>query len=150
MRHIVRLHLCTVYVCTAQDVVQCVSQATSTVSSCVSFVAGALRGIHAEALLPPDPKGWISAVAAPATWTTLLSARAERVPDCSSYLSRIPGSATDSGSSIHPRDFPWIAQRSALLSSRTGRLHALLNASAASESTAAGSLKACLIKRQRC
>ena len=40
-----------------------------------------------------------------------LGARAERVPDCSSYLSRIPGSATDSGSSIHPRDFPWIAQR---------------------------------------
>ena len=30
------------------------------------------------------------------------------------------------------------------------RHHALLNASAASESTAAGSLKACLIKRQRC
>ena len=82
-----RLHLCTVYVCTAQDVVQCVSQATSSVSSCVCFVAGALRGIHAEALLHPDHKGWISAVAAPATWTTLLSARAERVPDCSSYLS---------------------------------------------------------------
>ena len=37
-----------------------------------------------------------------------------------------------------------------LLGPRTGRLHALLNASAASESTAAGSLKACLVKRQRC
>ena len=104
MRHIVRLHLCTVYVYTAQDVVQCVSQATLSVSSCVCFVAGALRRIHAEALLPPDPKGWISAAAAPATWTDLLGARAERVPDCSSYLSRIPGSATDSGLSIHPRD----------------------------------------------
>ena len=67
MRHIVRLHLCTVYVCTAQDVVLCVSQATLSVSSCVCFVAGALRRIHAEALLPPYPKGWISAVAAPAT-----------------------------------------------------------------------------------
>ena len=144
-----RLHLCTVYVYTAQDVVQCVSQATLSVSSCVCFVAGALRRIHAEALLPLDPKGWISAAAAPATWTDLLGARAERVPDCSSYLSRIPGSATDSGSSIHPRDSR-IAQRLALLSPRTGRLHASLNASAASESTAAGSLKACLVKRQRC
>ena len=130
-----RLHLCTVYVCTAQDVVQCVSQATSTVSSCVSFVAGALRGIHAEALLPPDPKGWISAVAAPATWTTLLSARAERVPDCSSYLSRIPGSATDSGSSIHPRNS---VDRAAWAEAPSdARLHALLNACAASESTVA-------------
>ena len=113
-----RLHWRTVYVCTAQDVVQCVSQATSSVSSCVCFVAGALRGIHAEALLPPDPKGWTFAVAAPATWTILPSARAERVPDCSSYLSRIPGSATDSGSSIHPRDFPWIALRQAIFGLR--------------------------------
>ena len=136
--------------CAAQDVVQCVSQATHSVSSCVCFVAGALRRIHAEALLPPDPKGWISAVAAPATWTTLLSARAERVPDCSSYLSRIPGSATDSGSSIHPRNSRGSPSDETLLSHRTGRHHALLNASAASESTAAGSLKACLIKRQRC
>ena len=145
-----RLHLCTVYVYTAQDVVQCVSQATRSVSSCVCFVAGALRRIHAEALLPPDPKGWISAVAAPATWTDLLGARAERVPDCSSHLSRIPGSATDSGSSIHPRDSRGSRCDATLLSHRTGRHHALLHASAASESTAAGSLKACLIKRQRC
>ena len=117
-------------------------------------MAGALRGIHAEALLPPYPKGWISAVAAPATWTDLLGARAERVPDYSSYLSRIPGSATDSESSIHPRKLPWIAPASALVgpstfapvrvrASRCGptlpqaRLHALLNACAAGESTVA-------------
>ena len=55
MRHIVRLHLCTVYVCTAQDVVQCVSQATLSVSSCVCFVAGALRRSHTEGQQPsPD------------------------------------------------------------------------------------------------
>ena len=149
-----RLHLCTVYVYTAQDVVLCVSQATLSVSSCVCFVAGALRRIHAEALLPPDPKGWISAVAAPATWTDLLGARAERVPDCSSYLSRIPGSATDSGLSIHPRDsrgspsgkpFSAPARASPRLIKRQrcwrvdllagGLKAASLNASAASEST---------------
>ena len=33
-----------------------------------------------------------------------MGARAERVPDCSSYLSRIPWSAADSRLSIHPRD----------------------------------------------
>ena len=52
----------------------------------------------------PSLRGGPHAVAAPATWTDLLGARAERVPDCSSYLSRNPWSATDSGSSIHPRD----------------------------------------------
>ena len=87
-----------------RDVVLCVGQASLPVWCCGFFVAGALRRIHAEALLPPDPKGWISAVAAPATWTDLLGARAERVPDCSSYLSRIPWFAADSRLSIHPRD----------------------------------------------
>ena len=54
--------LCTVYMYTAQDVVQCVSQATLSVSSCVYFVAGTLRRIHAEALLPPPlcPAQWRS------------------------------------------------------------------------------------------
>ena len=145
-----RLHMCQVYVCTAQDMVLCVGQASLRVSCCVVLWLGRCGVPRSEGQVPPDSKEWTSAVAAPATWTDLLGARAERVPDCSSYLSRIPGSATDSRSSIHPRDFPWIAQRSALLSPRTGRLHALLNASASSESTAAGSLKACLIKRQRC
>ena len=115
-----------------------------------TFCVRALRGIHAEALLPPDPKGWISAVAAPATWTDLLGARAERVPDCSSYLSRIPGSATDSGSSVHPRDSRGSRGGRPLLAPSDARHHALLNASAADESTAAGSLKACLNKRQCC
>ena len=68
------------------------------------FVDGALwRSTRKHSCLP-TLRGGSSAVATPATWTDLLGARAERVPDCSSYLSRIPGSATDSGSSIHPRD----------------------------------------------
>ena len=52
--------LCTVYMYTAQDVVQCVSQATLSVSSCVCFVAGALRRSHTEGQQPPNPKGWTS------------------------------------------------------------------------------------------
>ena len=82
----------------------------------------------------PTLRGGPHAVAAPATWTDLLGARAERVPDCSSYLSRIPWSATDSGSSVHPRDS---VDRAAVSPSQHPHapLHALLNASAASEST---------------
>ena len=88
----------------------------------------------------PTVRGGPHAVAAPATWTDLLGARAERVPDCSSYLSRIPWSATDSGSSIHPRNFPWLAPRR--LKAPASASPALLNASAADESTTAGGLKA--------
>ena len=79
----------------------------ASVSSCVllcCFVAGALRGLTRKDGSLPSLRGGPHAVAAPANLTDLLGARAERVPDCSSYLSRIPGSATDSGSSIHPRD----------------------------------------------
>ena len=73
--------------------------------SCCGFVAGALRRSHAgRDVSLPSLRGGPHAVAAPATWTDLLGARAERVPDCSSYLSRIPRSATDSGSSVHPRN----------------------------------------------
>ena len=82
----------------------------------------------------------VAAPATPATWTDLLGARAERVPDCSSCLSRILRSATDSGSSIHPRNSVDRAAVSPFQPPRA-RLHALLNASAASESTTAGSLK---------
>ena len=121
MSHAVRLHMCQVYVCTAQDVVLCVGQASLPVSCYGCFVAGALRRSHTEGQQPPNP----NAVAAPATWTELLGAPAERVPDCSSYLSRIPWSAADSGLAVPARASP-----------------ALLNASAAGESTAAGSLKA--------
>ena len=38
----------------------------------------------------PTLRGGPHAVAAPATWIDLLGAHAERVPDCSSYLLRIP------------------------------------------------------------
>ena len=130
---------CTVYVCTSQDMVQCVSQATSSVSPCVCFVAGALRGIHAEALLPPYPKGWISAAASPVTWTDLLGARAERVPDSSSYLSRIPWKCSRQWVVNPPARLPWIARRASRSTAPSDApLHALLNASAAGESTTAG------------
>ena len=58
--HAVRLHMCQVYVCTAQDVVPCVGQASLPVSCCYCFVAGALRRSHAEGQQPPNPKGWTS------------------------------------------------------------------------------------------
>ena len=149
--------MCQVYVCTAQDMVLCVGQASLRVSCCVVLWLGRCGGLTRKVGNLPTLRGGPHAVAAPATLTYLLGARAERVPDFSSYLSRIPRSATDSGSSIHPRDSVdraasalWaidVCTRSGR-ASRCGptlpqaRLHALLNASAASESTAAGSLKA--------
>ena len=140
-----RLHMCQVYVCTAQDMVLCVGQASLRVSCCVVLWLGRCGGLTTEGQQRlPTLRGGPRAVAAPATLTDLLGARAERVPDCSSYLSRIPGSATDSGSSIHPRDSRGSPSDETLLSHRTGRHHALLNASAASESTTAGGLEACL------
>ena len=116
------VHLCTVYVCTAQDVVLCVGQASLPVS-CGCFVAGALRRSHAEGRQPPNPKGWTS--------------RSRRTS--SSYLSRIPWSAADSRLSIHPRDS---VDRVAWPKPPAMRVSALLNASAASESTTAGGLEA--------
>ena len=110
----------------------------ASVSSCVVlwlFVDGALRRSTRKDGSLPSLRGGPHAVAAPANWTDLLGTRAESVPDCSSYLSRIPRNATDSGSSIHPRDS---ADRAAVSNFQPppARLHALLNASAASESTA--------------
>ena len=88
----------------------------------------------------PTLRGGPHAVAAPATWTDLLGARAERVPDCSSYLSRIPWSAANSGLSFHPRDS--VDRAAAGSQPPHARLHAFLFASAAGESTTAGDLKA--------
>ena len=53
-------------------------------------VWGAAGGITKKVKSLPTLRGGPHAVAAPATLTDLLGARAERVPDCSSYLSRIP------------------------------------------------------------
>ena len=72
---------------------------------CLWFcVWGAALGNARKNSTPPSPKGRYPASRRTSTLADLLGARAERVPDCSSYLSRIPWSATDSGSSIHPRD----------------------------------------------
>ena len=105
---------------------------TSRVQCLWFWCLGRCEVSRSEGQTPPDPD----------TLADLLGARAERVPDCSSYLSRIPGGATDSGSSIHPRDSRGSRSGRPSLAPSDARLHALLNASAASESTAAGSLKA--------
>ena len=86
-----RLHMCQVYVCTAQDMVLCVEQASLRVSCCVVLWPGRFGGLTRKDGSLPSLRGGPHAVAAPATWTDLLGARAERVPDYSSYLSRIPG-----------------------------------------------------------
>ena len=52
--------MCQVYVCTAQDVVLCVGQASLRVSCCVLLWPGALRKSHAEERQPQIPKGWTS------------------------------------------------------------------------------------------
>ena len=120
--------------------------ACTVITSCVQcswfLCLGRCEVSRSEGQTRPDSEGWTCAAAAPDTLADLLGARAERVPDCSSYLSRIPGSATDSGSSIHPRDSRGSRGGRPSLAPSDARLHALVNASAASESTAAGSLKA--------
>ena len=99
----VRLRECEYVHCSGCGAVRC-----TVVTSCVQclwfWCLGRCEVSRSEGQAPPDPKGWTCAAAAPDTLADLLGARAERVPDCSSYLSRIPGSAKDSGSSIHPRD----------------------------------------------
>ena len=80
----------------------------ASVSSCVllcCFVAGALQEVSRRKVKSlPNPKG-VNPTQSPhhPLLTDLLGARAERVPDCSSYLSRIPWSAADSGSSVQSR-----------------------------------------------
>ena len=148
VNHIVRLHLYIACTYTAQGY-GAVRESSS--SSCVCsgcFVAGALRRSKRKVSSLPTLRGGSSAVAAPATWTDLLGARAERVPDYSSYLSRIPWSATDSGSSVHPRNSVDRPAASPFQPPRA-RLHALLNASAASESTTAGGLEAFSLSKLR-
>ena len=115
---------------------------TSRVQCLRFWCLGRCEVSRSEGQTPPDPKGWTCAAAAPDTLADLLGARAERVPDCSSYLSRIPGGATDSGSSIHPRDSRGSRGGRPHLAPSDARHHALLNASAASESTTAGGLEA--------
>ena len=69
-----------------RDIMLCVSQATLRVSVVVLWL-GRCGGHTRKVSSLPTLRGGPHAVAAPATWTDLLGARAERVPDCSSYLS---------------------------------------------------------------
>ena len=59
MSHNVRLHMCQVYVCTAQGY-GAVRESSVSSCGCSCFVAGALRRSHAEGQQPPNPKGWTS------------------------------------------------------------------------------------------
>ena len=96
----------------------CCESSASLVSSVYFCGWGAAEGLTQKVSRLPTLRGGPSAVAAPATWTDLLGARAERVPDCSSYLSRIPWSAQAVGCQS-TRATPWIARRQALFSPRT-------------------------------
>ena len=128
--------------CTAQDVVQCVHSHHFPCPVFMVLVSGALRGLsRSEGQTPPDPKGWTCAAAAPDTPADLLGARAERVPDCSSYLSRIPGVQQTVGRQS-TRATPVARAAAGPFQPPRARLHALLNASAAGESTVAGGLEA--------
>ena len=87
-----------------RDVVLCVGQAALTVS-CLCFLwLGRWGSLTRKVSSLPTLRGGPHAVAAPVTCSDLLGAHAERVPNYSSYLLRIPWSAADSGLSIHPRD----------------------------------------------
>ena len=121
--------------CTGYGAVRGASVSSSVLLCC--FVAGALRRSHTEGQQPPNPKVWTS--------------RSRRT----SHLDRPPGRPCRESPGLFVLSLshswecnrqwvvnptarlPWIAPRLALLGPRA-RLHALLNASAASESTAAG------------
>ena len=125
--------------------------AWSTVSSCVPFwCLGRCRRYHEEGQKPPSPKGVNPRSRRtrlqPTSWAHVQRESRTVRPISLAFLGvqqtvgRQSTRATSRGSrggrpSLAPSD---------------ARHHALLNASAARESTAAGSLKACLIKRQRC
>ena len=91
-----------------RDVVQCV---WSSASSCVLLRLfcgwGVAEGLTRKVSTLPTLRCGPSAIAAPATWTDPLDARTERVPDCSSYLFRIPWITTAVGcQSTHARLLP--------------------------------------------
>ena len=105
---------------------------------------------RSEGQTPPDPKGWTCAAAAPDTladpWAPVQRESRTVRPISLAFLGvqqTVGRQSTRATPVARPAMKPFSA---------TARRchHALLNASAASESTAAGSLKACLIKRQRC
>ena len=135
--------------CTAQDMVQV--RCTATVSCHVLFVYGALRSVtEAESSRLPTLRGGPHAAARTILFLDLPVRSCRESPGLFVLSLSHSWGCNRQWVVNPPAQLPWIAQRLALLSPRTGRLHALLNASAASESTAAGSLKACLIKRRRC
>ena len=135
-----RLHQCTVYVYTAQDMVQCVSQATSSVSSCVCFLwLGRCEGSTQKHCCLRTLRGGSS---------QLPHQPPDRTPERPCRES--PGLFVQSLSHSLECSRQWVVNPPARLCGSRGvgrelplaRLHASLNASAASESTTAGSLEA--------
>ena len=148
-----RLHMCQVYVCTAQDMVLCVGQASLRVSCCVVLWLGRCGGLTRKVSSLPTLRGG--------------SSRSRRT----SHLDRPPGRPCRESPGLFvlslshssecsrqwvvnpPAQLLWIAPRQHLwaidVCTRSGRAsrcgptlpqarpHALLNACAASESTVA-------------
>ena len=103
----------------------CVGQASLPESCCRCFVAGALRRSHKEGRQPPNPKGWTS--------------RSRRT----SHLDRPPGRPCRESPGLLVLSPSHSVDRAAwVVSPRRRASPALLNASAAGESTTVGGLKA--------
>ena len=134
-----RLHMCQVYVCTAQDVVLCVGQASLPVSCCGCFVAGALRRPHAEGRQPPNPEGWTSRSRRASNLDRPPGRPCRESPGLFCPISLAFLGVQQTVGCQSTRATPWIAPRQPKLPQ--ARLPTL-NVSAASESTTAGGLKA--------
>ena len=99
MKPNVRLRECTYVHCSGCGAVR--GQTSSCVLVYVVLCLGRCGVPRSEGQTPPDPEGWISAVAAPNTLADLLGVRAEEIVDCSSSSLRIPWIA--SGVGCQPR-----------------------------------------------
>ena len=143
--------MCQVYVCTAQDVVLCVGQASLRVSCCVVLWLGRS---HAEGRQPPNPKGWTSrsrctSHSGPTSWAPVQRESRTVRPISLAFLGVQQTVGRQS-----TRATPWIARRQAAFSPQRRASPRLIkrqltdlkaapsNASAASESTTAGGLEA--------
>ena len=80
MKPNVRLHECTHVHCTGCGAVR--GQTSLLVSWCTCFLCLGRCGVpRSEGLVPPDPKGWTTAAAAPDTLADHLGVRAEAIQD---------------------------------------------------------------------
>ena len=117
----------------------------ASVSSCVVLWLFCGRGhcgvSRGRTVASPSLRGGPHAVAAPANWTDLPGHPCRESPGLFRPISLAFVGVQQTVGCQSTRATPWIARRGPEAPS-DARLHALLNASAASESTAAGSLEA--------